>query len=143
MALIDRYVHAIRTHLPRKERDDIAAELREILQSQVEAEAADRGRPLAEEEVATILKRCGSPESVAARYGAREHLIGPAVFPHYVLSVKIVLWILVPLLSLWAAGTALMAGEPVASTARALWISVLIVFGNLAESTAPRGSLIC
>jgi hypothetical protein len=135
MALIDRYVHAIRTRLPRKDRDDIAAELREVLQSQIEAEEAERGRPLAEEEVAAILKRFGSPERVAARYGAREHLIGPAVFPHYRLAVKIELWILIPPLLLWAVGTALLSSHPVAETARALWISLLIVFGNLAIVT--------
>jgi hypothetical protein len=135
MALIDRYVHAIRTHLPRKDRDDIAAELREVLQSQIEAEEAGRGRALTEQEVAAILKRYGSPERVAARYGAREHLIGPAVFPLYVLSVKVVLWILVPLLLLWAVGTALTSGDPVAQTARALWISLFVVLGNLAIVT--------
>ena len=135
MALIDRYVHAVRTRLSRNERDDIAAELREVLQSQIEAEEAERGRPLTEEEVAAILKGYGSPERVAASYGAREHLIGPAVFPHYVLTVKVVLWILVPLLLLWAVGTALTSDDPVARAARALWISLLIVLGNLAIVT--------
>ena len=107
MALIDRYMRAVRARLPRKDREDITAELRDILQSQIEAEEAQRGRPLAEEEVAAILKKYGSPERVAAGYGAREHLIGPAVFSHYVVTVKVVLWILVPPLMLWAAATAL------------------------------------
>ena len=135
MALIDRYVHAIRTRLPRKERDDIAAELRDILESQIEAEEAERDRPLTEEEVAAILKQYGSPERVAAGYGAREHLIGPAVFPHYLLTVKVVLWILVPPLVLWAVGTALTSDDPVSRTARALGISLLVVLGNLAILT--------
>ena len=54
----------------RNERDDIAAELRDILESQIEAEEAGRGRPLTEEEVAAILKkyrisRSGSPQATA------------------------------------------------------------------------------
>lgn len=135
MPLIDRYLRAVRRRLPRKERDDIAAELPDILESQIEAEEAERRRPLTEDEVAAILEQYGSPERVAAGYGAREHLIGPAVFPHYLLTVKVVLWILVPPLVLWAAATALTSHDPVVETARALWISLLVVLGNLAIVT--------
>jgi hypothetical protein len=62
-------------------------------------------------------------------------LIGPAVFPHYLLTVKVVLWILVPPMVLWAVGTALTSDDPVAGTARALGISLLVVLGNLAILT--------
>jgi hypothetical protein len=135
MALLDRYLHAVRKRLPREARDDIAAELRAILLSQIEAEEVERGRSLADDEVAAILTSYGPPETVAARYGAREHLIGPVVFRHYAFVVKVMLWILGPLLSLWAVATAFTADDPAAATARVLGIAVIIVLGNLAIVT--------
>ena len=62
-------------------------------------------------------------------------MIGPAVFPHYLLTVKVVLRILVPPLVLWAVGTALTSDDPVSGTARVLGISLLVVLGNLAILT--------
>ena len=97
MSLLDRYVDAVRRYLPRAQRNDIAMELREILQSQVEEQQQGREGPLSDEELSLILKRYGRPRDVAARYGSRQHLIGPAVYPSYVLSMKLVLWVSVPL----------------------------------------------
>ena len=120
---------------PRKERDDIAAELHEVLQSKSRRKKPSEARALTEDEVAAILTRHGSPERVAARYGARAHLIGPAVFPQYVLAVKAVLWILVPTLLLWTAGTAVTSDDALAGTSRALAISLLVLLGTLAIVT--------
>ena len=50
MTLIDRYVAAVRDHLPRTGQDDIINELADSLQSRMEDEEAARGRPLAEDE---------------------------------------------------------------------------------------------
>ena len=97
--LLDRYVYAVRKLLPRAQRDDIASELREILQSQVDEEGAQALRPLQDEEIAAILRRYGRPHEVALRYGSRQYLIGPDVFPSYVVALKVVLWFLVPVAS--------------------------------------------
>ena len=45
MTLVDRYLRAVRDHLPRAEQDDIINELSDNLQSRMEDEAADRGHP--------------------------------------------------------------------------------------------------
>ena len=95
-SLVDRYIYAIRRLLPRTQRDDIAAELREALESQVDSEESRAGRFLHGEEIAAILKRFGQPREVAARYGSQQFLIGPDVFPSYMMAVKIVLWFMVP-----------------------------------------------
>jgi len=95
-SLVDRYIYAIRRLLPRTQRDDIAAELREALESQVDSEESRSGRSLHGEEIAAILKRFGQPREVAARYGSQQYLIGPDVFPSYLMAVKIVLWFMVP-----------------------------------------------
>jgi hypothetical protein len=89
-SIIDRYVYAVRRLLPRAQRDDIAAELRAILQSQIDDEETAQRRPLSDDEVSEILRNYGHPRDVAAGYGARQHLIGPGVFPSYIASVKIV-----------------------------------------------------
>ena len=95
-SLLDRYIYAIRRLLPRAQRDDIVSELREALESQVDGEESRAGRSLHGEEIATILKRFGQPREVAARYGSQQYLIGPDVFPSYIVALKVVLWVMVP-----------------------------------------------
>jgi len=98
MELIDRYLQAVRFWLPKTNRqEDVLAELGEDLRSQIEDRETELGQPLDQAEIATILKRCGSPMLVAGRLGPQRHLIGPALFPIYEFVLKMVLlWILVP-----------------------------------------------
>jgi hypothetical protein len=83
MELLDRYLHAIEFWLPKRQRQDIIAELSEDLRSQIEEKEAELGRKLQNEEVEAILKRCGSPLAVALRYQPQQYLIGPTLFPIY------------------------------------------------------------
>ena len=96
--LIDRYLQAVRFWLPKSHRqEDLMAELGEDLRCQIEDKETELGHPLDQAEMAAILKRCGSPMMVAGRIGPQRHLIGPALFPIYEFTVKMVLlWILVP-----------------------------------------------
>jgi hypothetical protein len=101
MQLLDRYLTAIKFWLPKKEREDIAAELAANLQSEIDDRAAALGRPLSDDEIATLLKQHGSPILVASRY-QQEHrtvtigrqLIGPLVFPFYWTAIKVTLVLL-------------------------------------------------
>src|SRR4029450_6122703 len=97
MNLLDRYLDAVRNRLPRNQRDDIVAELRDILLSQIEAEETSRGRRLSDDEIAAILKRFGRPMTVAARYGASNYLLGPALYPAYLVCLKLVACLLGPI----------------------------------------------
>lgn len=83
MELLDRYLHAIEFWLPKKQRQDIIAELSEDLRSQIEEKETELGRKLNDAEVETILRRCGSPLEVATRYLPKKYLIGPTLFPVY------------------------------------------------------------
>jgi hypothetical protein len=83
MELLDRYLHAIEFWLPKRQRQDILAELSEDLRSQIDEKAAGLGRKLNDAEVEAILKRCGSPVQVALRYLPQQYLIGPTLFPIY------------------------------------------------------------
>ncbi len=79
MSLIDRYVHEVGRHLPRKNRSDIQAELRSSLIDALEDRA---GRDPAKAEVIELLKEFGPPKTVAASYNPEgQYLIGPALYP--------------------------------------------------------------
>src|SRR5277367_6106560 len=83
MELLDRYLQAVKKYLPWRRQDDILAELRANLESQLEDAEEGLGRPLTSAEVENWLKKIGPPMQVAARYQPQQYLIGPAVFPTY------------------------------------------------------------
>jgi hypothetical protein len=91
MDLIDRYLGAVRRNLPARGADDIVAELRDALASRVEEREERLGRPLTDEEGRTLVKDFGHPLVVAGRYRRQQWLIGPDVFPFYLMVVRIVL----------------------------------------------------
>jgi hypothetical protein len=83
MDLLDRYLQAVKKHLPWKRQDDIIAELRANLESQLEDKEAELGRPLTPAEAEAWLRQLGSPAQVASHYQPQQYLIGPAIFPTY------------------------------------------------------------
>jgi hypothetical protein len=102
MEIIDRYLQAVRFWLPRKQQDDIVAEISEDIRSQVEDQEAELGRKLNENEIGVILRKRGRPVLVANRYLPQQYLIGPVLFPIYQFVLKIViLCYLVPWLLVW------------------------------------------
>jgi hypothetical protein len=91
MDLIDRYLDAVRLFLPRTQRDDIAAELRDALMTRREEQEAGLGRALTRKEDEALLHDYGHPLIVAARYGRQQYLIGPELYPIYAFALLIVL----------------------------------------------------
>jgi hypothetical protein len=91
MELLDRYLQAVKRHLPWERQNDIIAELRANLEAQLEDKEAELGRPLTKEEAEEWLKQIGAPIQVAARYQRQQYLIGPAIFPTYSYILKLVL----------------------------------------------------
>jgi hypothetical protein len=113
VTMIDRYLRAVRSNLPRSQQDDIIQELSENLHAQFEDEEAARGRPLLDTEQAAILKRFGNPLVVAARYRGDQRsvtfgrqLIGPELFPFYakVLAINVAITLAIGLVILLATG---------------------------------------
>lgn len=131
MTLVDRYVEAVRRQLPRAHRDDIAAELRETLLSEIEAAEQAAGAPLPDDAMVEVLRRFGSPDVIAGRYGARDHLIGPAVYSIYRRALKMMLAIFAAAMIAWAAATAVTADDPVAALARVAFTGMLILMGSI------------
>jgi hypothetical protein len=88
MDLIDRYLHAVKGHLPSAQQD-VVAELEDDLRSRIAEREEELGRPLGEDETAAILKSLGRPMVFAARYQKQQALIGAAMMPYYVLTLKV------------------------------------------------------
>jgi hypothetical protein len=127
LELVDRYLQAVRFWLPKTQKqEDLLAELGEDLRSQIEAQEAEFGRPVDQDEVSAILKSCGSPMVVAGQLGPRRYLIGPTLYPIYEFVLKMVLlWILVPVFIFIVGPTNL-------ATSNGDWgRAVLETFGNL------------
>jgi hypothetical protein len=96
--LIDRYLNAVKSWLPRKQQTDIIAELAEDLHAQIEDRERALGRPLEEADLAALLKQRGSPMRVASGFIPEQRLINPAMLPLYRMVLKIVLlWVLAPI----------------------------------------------
>ena len=91
MDLLERYLQAVRTYLPKRQQDDIIKELSENLRAQIEDREAEAGHSLSEDELAAILQRHGHPLLVASRYRQARHLIGATLFPFYWFVMKIIL----------------------------------------------------
>jgi hypothetical protein len=95
MDLLERYLQAVRKYLPwtlsRPRQDDIIAELRANLESQLEEREADLGRPLTQGEMVDWLKQLGAPIQVASRYMPAQYLIGPTLFPMYLYVLRLAL----------------------------------------------------
>lgn len=94
MELLDRYLQAVKKHLPLKRQDDIIAELRANLESQLEEKESELGRPLTQGEAEDWLRQVGPPTQMASPYQPQQYLIGPAIFPMY--------WYVLRMAFLWA-----------------------------------------
>jgi hypothetical protein len=152
MDLLERYLAAVRILLPRKQREDIIAELREALTERRDERAAELGHALTQEEDESLLREFGHPMVIAARYGGQQYLIGPDLYPVYVFVVKMVLgWVLAAAVAvgLFALIGSLigLSGMPAAAGGWALtiawdgaficWAIVTLIFAIL-QRTSPR-----
>ncbi|MDP3403668.1 MAG: hypothetical protein Q8S03_03190 [Brevundimonas sp.] len=87
--MVERYLEAVAAQLPPDQREDIIAELRDLILSRVEAKEETLGRALTDDEREAILKEIGHPLVVAARYRkGPDSLIGPELFPYWLYGVK-------------------------------------------------------
>jgi len=136
MELVERYLQAVKFWLPRDKQDDIIAELREDMRSEIEEKEAALGRPLDKGDLEALLKRRGPPVVVAGRFLPQRHLIGPMWFPIYWLVLRLAIaanaipWMAVWLI-LWLNSPGYRAAHPgmaVFSTLGTLWTTVWIQF---------------
>jgi hypothetical protein len=132
MDLIERYLHAVKGHLPLKQQDDVIAELAEDLRSRLDDREAELGRPLVEDEVVAILRQLGHPAHLAARYGSWQQLIGPALFPMYVHILKFAMGLAVMVNVVLAAvllATGHSPGQALKGIINFPFVTAILVFG--------------
>jgi hypothetical protein len=91
MDLIERYLGAVGAFLPAGQRADIVDELRDVLFSRREEREAQLGRKLSRDEEAEVLRAFGHPLQVAGRYGPQRSLIGPELYPIFIVALKVIL----------------------------------------------------
>lgn len=121
MDLIDRYVDAVRRHLPKSANPDVVSELADSLRSQAEEQEQQLGRALNDEEQASLLKPHGHPWLMASRYMPQQHLIGPALYPYYRQTLTMaVFWVVLPIVLVGGTVTALYSDQP------SVWFSRMI-----------------
>jgi hypothetical protein len=139
MDLVDRYLQAVKLWLPARQREDIAAELREDIRSEIEEKESGLGRPLETAELEALLKRRGRPIVAAGRFRPQRSLIGPALFPIYATVLRV---LAIPYVVLWTVrwvyvfvtSPAVRAESPVtwvAHAGSAFWTTALLLFGGI------------
>lgn len=107
MTLTDRYIAATIAHLPPDQRDEVKAELQASIADAVEAYPGD---PASVEK--SVLEDLGDPERLAATYSNRPlALIGPTLYLAWKRLLKLLLWIVVPIITVLAGVGSAFAGE--------------------------------
>lgn len=76
--VIETYIDDTVRLLPRRQRDDVATELRSLLNEELHARAQGSGRPLDESLALSLVRDYGHPNEVAARYQPPWAIIDPA-----------------------------------------------------------------
>ena len=87
--LVDRYVHEVGRHLPSRTRADLSLEIRSALGDLLEERGIDAEKD--PEAVEALLREYGHPEQVAASYQPERWLVGPKLYPLFILVLKSVL----------------------------------------------------
>lgn len=122
MNYIERYVHAVKKHLPASQKEDVGNEIRTLILEQVSEEDEFS-------KIEKVLKSLGSPKKLAYSYRDQDrYLIGPDHFELYKDVLKVALAIFVGLnivLSLLSGITAIFTEGPSVG----LWFS--LVFSDL------------
>lgn len=91
MNLIDRYVAEVGLRLPEKSRADIEKEIRSTLEDMLEDRSQKADRPVDEDMTVDVLKEFGHPQQVAASYLPARYLIGPQLYPYFIMVMKLAL----------------------------------------------------
>jgi hypothetical protein len=99
MNLIDRYVAEVGRHLPEKDRADIEAEIRSMIEDTLE----ERGHQASsgdDKAIVETLEGLGDPKLLASKYAPpRRYLIGPDWYEVYVKTLQRVLFTALPIVA--------------------------------------------
>lgn len=122
--LLDRYLLAVKRELTGKQREDIAAEIESYLLDMLE-EHFPETEEVTKPQIEDILQEMGAPRKIAAQYMPQRYLIGPRLFPAYILVLKIVIAAVAGALIL-----SLVITSVIRETSFA-WLAILEYFGTI------------
>jgi len=89
--LIETYVSEVGRQLHQKNRPDIEAEIRSVLQDMLDERSKQTGRTIDNDLILEVLQEYGSPEKIAVSYQGERFLIGPRLYPTFIKVIQIVL----------------------------------------------------
>jgi HAAS len=103
--IIDRYLAAVSAILPAKIRTDTVTEIRSLIQDALDDRSKTEGREPDDQMMSEVLKQFGPPEKIVAPYLPEKYLIGPRLFPIFLLVIRISLPIIavLSLVGFWIA----------------------------------------
>ena len=133
--LLDRYLLAVKRELTGKQREDIAAEIESYLLDLLE-ERFPKSKETTAAQVKEILQEMGAPRKVAAQYSSQRYLVGPRLFPAYLLVLKIVLSAVIGALTL-----SFIINSVIGNTSN-VWLTVLEYFGAIWNGALSAGGSI-
>jgi hypothetical protein len=97
MNLIDRYIAEVGRHLPEKNRSDIEAEIRSMLEDVLE-EHGQHATSANDKVITDVLEQLGDPKLLASKYAPpRRYLIGPGWYEIYIQTLQRVLYVVLPI----------------------------------------------
>jgi len=137
--LVDRYLVAVSDLLPARVRKDTVTEIRSLIQDALDDRSKAEGRDPDDKMMAAVLQQFGSPEKIVAPYLPEKYLIGPRLYPIFILVLQIVLPIIAVLMLVvsWMGSipvTSMTAVEFFTELAKSLGNSlsaVIQAFGNI------------
>lgn len=89
--MIDRYIYQVIKNLPSGNRKDIEEEIRTLISDMLDART--QGGDAGQDDIAAVLAELGNPEELSARYmELPRYLIGPSVYPKYMMVLKTVVF---------------------------------------------------
>ncbi len=96
MNLIDKYISEVGDYLPGRQKADIQAEIRSLIEDMLDERSRASNRARDDNGlIVEVLKEFGSPRKIASSYLPQRYLIGPQLFPTFMLVLRIVFMIVV------------------------------------------------
>jgi len=88
--MIDQYVFEVGENLPEKQRADLEKEIRSLIEDTLDERSKSADRAVDDEMMVEVLKEFGPPARMASSYQPPRYLIGPRLYPTFILVLKIV-----------------------------------------------------
>ena len=139
MNLIDSYASEVGRHLPRKDRADIEAEISSALHDLLDERSRETGKTVDEEMTFEVLNEYGDPQKVASLYQGERYLIGPQLYPIFLMVIRIVF----PAIAVLAGIVAIVqVSQHVAPVENIAGIFVSVLLGVLTTTIAALGNIV-